>query len=339
MQESVKSLTVLEKGTLEEKLALLIASKLLAGLDEAEIIGSVAADKQEIANALSALGQKKTVLRVDSLYVHGSHLADFEKRVLQVVGDYHKANPLKPGIDKEELKGLIKLRFHPRVLAVTVDGMVKRKLLEAEGSKLKVPGFRAGMGQDQGELKIKIVDAIRKGGSQPPVREELPELFKITDKDARDLLKLLAEEGSISRVNDSIYLAKETLEKMRQDLMKYLQEKKEITVAEFRDLVKTSRKYAVPLMEHFDSSKITQRVGDKGAGITFSWEEKTQPERMLPHALHSVFCIILYIVLIMMGSYFYDSACPVRRLNYCGIWHPIITVIGMMTIIASPGSG
>ncbi len=263
MQESVKSLSILEKGTLEEKLALLIATKLLAGLEESEIIGSVAADKQEIANALSALGQKKTVLRVDSLYVHGSHLADFEKRVLQVVGDYHKTNPLKPGIDKEELKGLIKLRFHPRVLAVTVDGLVKRKQLEAEGSKLKVPGFRAGMGQDQGELKIKIVDAIRKGGAQPPVREELPELFKITDKDARDLLKLLAEEGSISRVNDSIYLARETLEKMRQDLMKYLQEKKEITVAEFRDLVKTSRKYAVPLMEHFDTSKLTQRVGDK----------------------------------------------------------------------------
>ena len=50
---------------------------------------------------------------------------------------------------------------------------------------------------------------------------------------------------------------------MRQDLLNHLQQKKEITIAEFRDLVKTSRKYAVPLMEYFDSLKLTQRVGDK----------------------------------------------------------------------------
>ena len=47
------------------------------------------------------------------------------------------------------------------------------------------------------------------------------------------------------------------------DLKKYLQEKQEITMAEFRDLAKTSRKFAVPLMEYFDSQKFTQRVGDK----------------------------------------------------------------------------
>jgi len=263
MQESVVGLAVLEKGTLEEKLANLVSGRSLAGMEEPEIVGSVAADKQEIANALSALGQKKTVLRVDSLFVHSSHLAEFEKRIIQVVTDYHKANPLKAGIDKEELKGLIKMRVHPRVLAVTVDGLVKKKQLEAEGAKLRMPGFRPGAGQDKGELREKIVEAIRKGGSQPPVREELPELFKITDKDARDLLKLLADEGRISRVNDSIYLAVETLETMKTALLKHLQEKKEITVAEFRDLVKTSRKYAVPLMEYFDSQKLTQRLGDK----------------------------------------------------------------------------
>jgi selenocysteine-specific elongation factor len=146
---------------------------------------------------------------------------------------------------------------------MAVDGLIKRKQIEAEGSKLRIPGFRAAVGKDQGAIKDKIVEAIRKGGSQPPVREELPQLLGITDKDAKDLLKLLADEGRISRVNDSIYLAKDTLEKMKEDLKKHLLEKKEITVAEFRDIAKTSRKFAVPLMEYFDSQKLTQRVGDK----------------------------------------------------------------------------
>jgi len=46
-------------------------------------------------------------------------------------------------------------------------------------------------------------------------------------------------------------------------VMKFLQQKKEIIVAEFRDLAKTSRKFAVPILEYFDSQKLTQRIGDK----------------------------------------------------------------------------
>ena len=232
-------------------------------MEQAEAIGSVAADKQQITTALASLSQKKTVLRVDSVYVHASHLGTLEKKVIDLITQYHKDNPLKPGMDKEELKGMLRVRLSARVLHVTVDGLLKKKQLEAEGSKLKVPGFKAGGGKIQDEVKNKIVEAIRKGGTQPPVREELPALFGISEKDAKDLMKLLADEGRTVRINDSLHLDRDVVEKVRVDLKKHLEGKKEITMAEFRDLARTSRKFAVPLMEFFDSQKLTQRVGDK----------------------------------------------------------------------------
>ncbi len=263
MQESVKNLGISEKGSIEEKLALFISGKGLAGMEEAEVIGAVAADKPEIVSALTALAQKRTVLRIDTLYVHAAQLTVLEERVQALVRQFHKDNPLKPGLEKEELKGMLRLRLNPKVLNMALEGLVRKKQVEAGGSKLRLPGFKAAVGKDQSAVKDKIVEAIQRGGSQPPLREELPSLLGITDKDARDLLKLLAEEGRIARVNDSIYLAKDTLEKMKEDLEKHLREKKEITVAEFRDLARTSRKFAVPLMEYFDSQKLTQRVGDR----------------------------------------------------------------------------
>ena len=263
MPESVKNLTILEKGTLDEKLGLLIASRALAGMEEPELIGAVAADKSEIANALSSLVQKKIVLRSDALYIHATHLAELEKRILQAVADFHQANSLKPGMDKEELRGMLKVRLHPKLLNVTVDGMVKKKMLDADGSKLKVPGFKPAVGKDSGAIKDKIVEAITQGGTQPPVREDLPALLGIPERDARDLVKLLADEGRLVRVNDSLYVTKDTIDAVRNGLTAFLQEKKEITMAEFRDLANTSRKFAVPLMEYFDSQKLTQRVGDK----------------------------------------------------------------------------
>ena len=189
-------------------------------MEEAEVIGAIAADKQEITSALASLSQKKTVLRVDTLYVHASHLATLEKKSLDLIKQFHKDNPLKPGLDKEELKGMLRMRINPKVLNMAVDGLVKKKQLEAEGSKLKLPGFKAASGKISDEVKNRIVEAIKKGGTQPPVREELPALFSITDKDAKDLLKLLADEGRTVRINDSLHLDKDIVETIRADLRK-----------------------------------------------------------------------------------------------------------------------
>jgi selenocysteine-specific elongation factor len=158
---------------------------------------------------------------------------------------------------------MLRMRINPKVLNVTIDGLVKKKELEVEGSKLKLPGFKAGGGKINDEVKNKIVEAIKKGGTQPPMREELPALFNISDKDAKDLLKLLADERRTVRITDSLHLDKDVMETIKADLKKYLEKNKEISMADFRDLAKTSRKFAVPLMEYFDSQKLTQRVGDK----------------------------------------------------------------------------
>ncbi|MCK9419153.1 MAG: selenocysteine-specific translation elongation factor [Nitrospirae bacterium] len=263
MKESLANLGILEKGKAEERLALLISGKGLTGMEENEAVGTIAADKQETVSALASLAQKKIVLRVDNLYVHTSHLAALEKKTLDLIKVFHKDNPLKAGLDKEELKGMLRMRINPKVLNTTIEGLLKKKELESEGSKLKVPGFKAAGGKINEEVKNRIVEAIKKGGTQPPLREELPALFSISDKDARDLLKLLADESRIVRITDSVHLDKDVMEKIKADLIKYLQEKKEITMGEFRDLAKTSRKFAVPLMEYFDTQKLTQRVGDK----------------------------------------------------------------------------
>ncbi len=263
MQESLRSLGVLEKGTAEEILALFISGKGVAGMEENDLIGAVAADKHEVAAALASHVQKKAVLRVDNVYVHTSHLALLEKKSLDLVKQYHKDNPLKPGMDKEEVKGALRIRLSSKVLNMVMDGLVKKKQLEADGAKLRMPGFKAAGGKINDEVKNKIVEAIRKGGTQPPVREEFPTLFGISDRDAKDLLKLLADEGRTVRINDSLHLDRDALEKIRVDLKKHLETKKEITMAEFRDLARTSRKFAVPIMEYFDSQKLTQRIGDK----------------------------------------------------------------------------
>lgn len=262
VRESIARLDALKTGKMEDKIAVFIQGRGPGGMEEADMIGTIAADKHEIIEAASAGVRKKLLIRADSLYVHSSHLAALENRIINLVSDYHKNNPLKPGIDKEELKGSLKLRINPKVLSLAVDALLKKKQLAADGPKLRLPDFKPGSSVST-ELLEQIKAAIAKADAQPPLREDIPGMFGVTEKEARDIFRLISEDNDIVRINDSILLSKGVVEKMRADLVMHLKEKKEITVAEFRDLAKTSRKYAVPILEYFDTQKVTQRVGDK----------------------------------------------------------------------------
>ena len=111
-------------------------------------------------------------------------------------------------------------------------------------------------------MKGRIIDVLNKDGFQPPLKPEIAQKLSVNEKEINDLLKLLAKEGAVVRINDSMYISKEQYDKMIGRLRDFYSEKKEMTVAEFRDILGTSRKYALPLLEYLDSNKITLRVGD-----------------------------------------------------------------------------
>lgn len=78
----------------------------------------------------------------------------------------------------------------------------------------------------------------------------------------RDLLEVCVAEGELVRINDDIYLHCDADAAMRQRLTERLANGPAMTVAEIRDLLGTTRKYAVPLCEYLDASGVTRRDGD-----------------------------------------------------------------------------
>jgi selenocysteine-specific elongation factor len=77
-----------------------------------------------------------------------------------------------------------------------------------------------------------------------------------------DILKILVKEGKIVRINDSIYLTSENTDVLQEKVKEFFSRKPEMTVAEFRDLLDTSRKFALPYLEYLDAAKVTIRVGE-----------------------------------------------------------------------------
>jgi selenocysteine-specific elongation factor len=82
-------------------------------------------------------------------------------------------------------------------------------------------------------------------------------------KAVRDHLAGLLRGGAVVRVSGDLFYTAETLDGLRKKLSAWLGEKGSIIPSEFRELTGLSRKFLIPLLEHFDSEKLTIRVGEK----------------------------------------------------------------------------
>ena len=78
----------------------------------------------------------------------------------------------------------------------------------------------------------------------------------------QEIVSLLVSQGRVVKISEEIHYAPIPYGEVVQKIENFIREKGKISVGDLRDMVNTSRKYALPFLEHLDSQKITRRVGD-----------------------------------------------------------------------------
>lgn len=257
-KEGYDDLKVFEKGTLKEKLLMKVLLGGLGGTPRSFLEGWIKAELQDIAKAIHELVDEKRIVEVDHRLLHKDAFDQFSKKILSTVTDYHRKNPLSQGMPKENIRALF--RWLEQRLFEGFLGLVQGIVTDRDTVRLE--SFTISLGRDSELLKDKILKALRDSAFQPPSKEELAKTVSVKNKELEELLKIMVSEGNLVRINDSTYLPSARYTQMINSLRDFFKAKPEMTVGEFRDILGTSRKYALPFLEYLDSNKITLRVGD-----------------------------------------------------------------------------
>jgi selenocysteine-specific elongation factor len=108
-----------------------------------------------------------------------------------------------------------------------------------------------------------LLALLRAGGEEPDAPRAMAQRLGIDPKEATKALDRLVSRGDAVRVTAGLYYATEPLERLRSRALELARARGEITLAELRDALGTSRKYAQALLEHLDATKATVRQGDR----------------------------------------------------------------------------
>ena len=256
-KDGIHDIEALHKGSLEEKISLKIEKAGIAGIPVNAINGWINAEMRIIAGAVGKLKEAGEIVRHEDILLHKKSFNLLQEKISGLLSAFHKKNPLKAGMPKEEIRTLLKA--DQKLFNFLLPGF---KNVVVEKDLIRMKDFKIALSGSEETHRAKIIDMLEKGGLQPPAKAEMAEVLKIDQKQFSDILNILTKEKSIVRINDTLYLSAASYENMISLLKTFFSQKNEITVAEFRDLLKTSRKYALPFLEYLDSKRVTLRTGD-----------------------------------------------------------------------------
>ncbi|MFO0574893.1 MAG: selenocysteine-specific translation elongation factor [Polyangia bacterium] len=163
----------------------------------------------------------------------------------------------------------------PRLASAALERLAERGLVRIERERVLLPevgapasspaaGPAVAVDRDQA-LREGVLAVFRAAGLAPPRLDELPPLLQASGAPAaaalRGIVDGLCRTGALVRIKDLLFY-KPHVDELRARLVQFLTAHREISPTQFKDLVGQSRKYTIPLAEHFDAEKVTLRVGD-----------------------------------------------------------------------------
>ncbi len=255
-RDSISDLDLLESGNLPEKIAVKVKKAGLKGMNARSLIGWIKAEITAIDASLETLKGKKIIIQLNDTLFHRDVYEGLSKALSETLANFHRKNPLTAGMPKEELRA--QMRIGQEIWGSWLSSLGN---VVVDRDVVRLKSFTAASSDSSG-ASAKILALLEKAQFQPPTKEELSQTLSMPQKTVTDMLKLMGKEGTLMRINDSLYISSSAYQKLISLLRDFFGKKPEMTVAEFRDLLNTTRKYALPFLEYLDSNKITLRVGD-----------------------------------------------------------------------------
>ena len=199
----------------------------------------------------------------ETVYIHRSYIDDVKDKSKMLLQEFHRKNSLKYGMQKEEYK--IKI-FGKTIKQKVFDEILKilgKDLISFDLNLVWLKDFKVVFNKKQDLLKNEIYKIYGDARFQPARPDDVIKQFSRDESDAKAVFAALVDMKMLIKINDEIYITKTNLETAKENLISYIEKNKQITAGEFRDLIGASRKYAVPVLEYFDSIKLTKRIEDK----------------------------------------------------------------------------
>jgi selenocysteine-specific elongation factor len=195
-------------------------------------------------------------------FIHAEAHGRLREQTLGLLETFHGDNPLRPGISREELRSRAG-HAQERIFAQLLSALEAEGTVRSERDQVRLASHAIRLTPEQQRVVDGLERDFRGSAAAPPSPEEALGRLGVHGDERHELFQILLADHRLVRVKESLYFHADALREIQDKLVAHLQARKDIGPADVKDLLGVSRKYAIPLMEYFDTQRVTVRQGER----------------------------------------------------------------------------
>ena len=233
------------------------------GIDLRQLVARTGFLEEYLLEILVGLDCTVLVNQEPQLAVHRPDLDELKKRILSFLAAFHSAKHLSIGVSREELKKRFLKRGSHFYFQFVLSLLANERKIQVSASTVSLYGRQVELSPSQQRIQEEILRVMDENPWQPPTQNELFRRLACPPEEARNIYYFLLQQNELIRISSDLALPAHQLKLLKDKLIKSIPRGQTFTVAEFKNLLNVSRKYAIPFLEFLDREKTTRRVGDK----------------------------------------------------------------------------
>ncbi|MBK6751153.1 MAG: selenocysteine-specific translation elongation factor [Acidobacteria bacterium] len=238
------------------------------GLSYSNILARTGLERNAFSAAIAANVESATIRDCGGIYLASNEFDELSRIAKSVLVDCHRREPLEKGMSREGLRDRAFVHLPNEVFQAVISTLETNGTIVTEKDTVRLSAHRTELSPSEQALTDSIRSTFADAGlAVPRLDEALSDAAASAGLGlpvAKKLFARFLDSGELVKVTEEFYFAKHTIDRLTETLRKYASAgDKTIDVARFKDLAGVSRKYAIPLLEYFDQTRVTARSRDK----------------------------------------------------------------------------
>ncbi len=221
--------------------------------------GITAEDRNALIRQL--ISDETIVMLNDRVAIHRKTLERLGEDATDILERFHRERSLESGMRREELRTRLLPRADIQLSDLVIDQLERAGYLNIAAGLVAKAGFKVTLSDAEKEVIEEIEALFAVAGFTPPGTDELFEKFN-KRANAEQIITLLLNKGTLVRLTPQILMSKQLVDEAWNVVRTTIESEGQITLGDFRDKIKATRKFAIALLEFFDRQKKTKLVGD-----------------------------------------------------------------------------
>lgn len=260
------ALKALEDGH-DETLLMWVREAGEAGAETGPLARRLGTESAPVEESLARMAGEQLVLEVPPGHGHGGRWLDpaayrrVAERAKKVLESYFRRERLAKGMSKAEATDRIFPGRASELADVYLSWLEKQKILVVTGNQVNLPGRAAELTAEESRLESRIVEIFAAAGLKPPSLGEVSQELGAKPQILEGVVRYLLERGRLARLPGGLVISGSAIEQVGRELQEGDWDK--FSVGDFKDRFGLTRKWAIPILEHLDSTGVTRRLGDE----------------------------------------------------------------------------